>query len=92
VGDKAKAQLKAYKNNIQLSVNKLAKNGPNFLEAGSVAESVLESKAPFVIGSIFYNSFKSVIAYETTQVPFYTKESIAGSGNESASSAHYPMD
>ncbi|KAJ1567474.1 atp3 gamma subunit of the F1 sector of mitochondrial F1F0 ATP synthase, partial [Nowakowskiella sp. JEL0078] len=80
LGLKCKAQLnKDNKNRILLHFESVAKNQPNWTEAANVADSILKAGKEFDGVSIFYNMFKSVIAFETTRLPVHTIGSIEAS-------------
>lgn len=78
VGDKAKQVLqRVYAKNILLSVNDIGKKTITFTDASAIAAEILNSGFEFDSGDIFYNKFKSVISYKTTQYPFYSADIIS---------------
>ncbi|KAJ1549975.1 atp3 gamma subunit of the F1 sector of mitochondrial F1F0 ATP synthase, partial [Nowakowskiella sp. JEL0078] len=80
LGLKCKAQLnRDNKELIALHFESVAKNQPNWTEAANVADSILKLGKEFDGVSIFYNKFKSVIAFETTRLPVYTVGTIEAS-------------
>ena len=68
LGDKAKPQIaREQRKQIKISINQLGKSQPTIADAVSI-HNFLKSKLPGYIDRntlIVYNSFKSVIAYET---------------------------
>jgi F-type H+-transporting ATPase subunit gamma len=65
---------------IKFTFEGVAKNAPSWVESATVADILLQSKTPFDAGSIIYNQFKSVIAFEASKLPVYTSESLKESG------------
>jgi F-type H+-transporting ATPase subunit gamma len=81
VGDKPKAQIsRQARNNIVMSFNSIGKSIPTFKEASSIAELIMTSKVEATSVSIYYNYFKSVIAYELAIIKPLTKDMINASG------------
>ena len=82
LGQKAKSQVtREYKNQVKITFDGVAKNAPLWSEAASIADEIIRSKVEFDAGKIFYNSFKSVIAFETTTLPVHSWETISSSRN-----------
>jgi len=80
IGDKAKAMLaKQYPNNMLMMFNDFGKRPPTFGDATTVANSILDSGYEFDQGIILYNRFKSVVSYETTEVPIFSMDAISKS-------------
>ena len=80
LGQKAKSQVqREYKNSIVLSFDGVAKNIPTWNEAALIADAVLSSKTNYDSGKVFYNSFKSVIAFETLSMDLYNLEALLAS-------------
>jgi len=79
VGDKVKAILqRLYAPNMLISFNDYGKRPPVFEDASAVANSILECGYEFDTGVLIYNKFRSVVAYDTTEVPLHTLETILG--------------
>ena len=73
LGDKAKAQLqRELRAEIQLSFNQIGKATPTFAEACAVADTIRAEGVEFDRAEMIYNQFRSVIAYEATQLPVYS--------------------
>ncbi len=80
LGQKAKSQItREYKMGVKLTFDGVAKNAPTWMESALIADEILNSKQKFEAGKIFYNSFKSLIAFETKTLPIYSTESIKNS-------------
>ena len=60
----------------------VAKNTPNWAEAATIADQVLRNET--TVGwekmVLYFNKFKSVIAFETTPIEVYSQKAIAESG------------
>merc|ERR1712055_265665 len=66
-GDKAKAALqRTHPGNILCAMNELGRKPPLFEEASFIAEQVQDTGYEFDVCKMFYNRFKSAIAYEMT--------------------------
>lgn len=61
-----------------VSFNDYGKKPPVFEDASAVANAILESGFEFDTGALIYNKFKTVVAYETTEIPLHTLETILG--------------
>jgi len=79
IGDKARSILqRVYASNMLFSVNDIGKKNITFLDASMIAEEILNSGFEYDSGEIVYNRFKSVIAYTTTNEPFYSTDLVSG--------------
>lgn len=77
VGDKSRAQLKRiYGDKFLLVVTEIGRKPPTFADAGRIAEAIMSSGYEFESGSIYYNWFKSVVSYKTSQIPLFNEASI----------------
>lgn len=82
LGMKARNQIqREYRSNIQATFDQVTKNFPTWIEAATIGDHVLKIGTECnVTGTrVFYNKFKSVIAYDTTSVPVFTLDAIAAS-------------
>jgi F-type H+-transporting ATPase subunit gamma len=81
VGQKARAQLaREYRRRIVMTFDQVAKAQATWREAALVTDELYAAKALDVdSGRIFYNAFKSVIAFETTALPTYSLKAIEAS-------------
>jgi len=79
IGDKARSILqRVYASNMLFSVNDIGKKNITFLDASLIASEILNSGFEYDSGEIVYNRFKSVIAYNTTNEPFYSTDLVSG--------------
>jgi len=82
VGDKARAQLaRVYPQNMLLQVTEVGRTAPTFEDAAAVAAAIINSGYEFGSGRIYYNKFKSVVAYETMTLPMFTSDAITATEN-----------
>ncbi|XP_060081347.1 ATP synthase subunit gamma, mitochondrial-like [Ylistrum balloti] len=82
VGDKAKAILqRPFAKNMLLSFNEIGKKPPLFQDAATVAQSILDSGFKFDVANMYYNTYKTVVSYETTELPLYTADTLFASKN-----------
>lgn len=77
VGDKAKLMLaRQFTSNVMMMFNDFGKKPPQFGDAREVASQILQSDFEFDRGIIIYNRFKSVVSYDTTEIPIFSRASI----------------
>jgi len=77
IGDKAKAMLaKVYPANVLMMFNDFGKKPPQFGDALTVANEILQCGLEFDKGILVYNRFKSVVSYNTTEMPIFSLEAI----------------
>jgi F-type H+-transporting ATPase subunit gamma len=81
IGDKARGILsRLYKDYMLMHFVDIGKRPPVFEDAAKVAQEILKCPFEFDVGEMYYNIFRSVVAYRTTVMPVHTAESIvAGS-------------
>lgn len=76
VGDKSRAILqRLYGKNIAVVANEVGRKPPTFLDAAKIAQQV--AKQNFSSGKIVYNQFKSVVSYNTSELPLFSQTAIA---------------
>lgn len=72
IGDKSRAILqRLYGKNIIMVANEVGRKPPTFLDASKIANAILNSGYEFTTGKIVYNRFKSVVSYQTQDLPLY---------------------
>jgi len=77
IGDKAKAVLsRTMPQNILYSFNDYGKRPPLFSDASLVANTILNSGYDYDRSTLIYNMFKSVISYETSEMPLFSAKAI----------------
>merc|ERR1711963_560472 len=73
VGDKSRAQLsRMFKNQILCVGSEIGRLPPQFGDASKIASAIMNSGFEFDHGRLFYNQFKSVVSYKTSQIPIYS--------------------
>jgi len=78
VGDKSRTMLqRQYGNNILFHFSDIGKRPPTFLDASEVANSILNCGFAFDFGEMYYNRFRSVVAYTTLTAPIFTSDKVA---------------
>jgi F-type H+-transporting ATPase subunit gamma len=78
VGDKSRAILRRqYGNHIILAANEIGRLPPTFTDASKLTAAILGSGYDFASGKIIYNRFKSVVSYQTTEIPIFSLNSVA---------------
>lgn len=77
VGDKAKAILsRTLPQNILYSFNDYGKRPPTFGDASLVANTILNCGFDYDRSTLIFNTFKSVISYDTTELPLFSNKAI----------------
>merc|ERR1712055_1063441 len=72
VGDKSRAQLsRLFKKQILTVGSEIGRLPPQFGDASKIANAILNSGYEFDSGRLFYNKFKSVVSYQTSEIPVY---------------------
>lgn len=78
IGDKSRAALRRqFGRNILAAYNDFGKKPPTFEDATTVADFVINCGFKFERGIIIYNQFKSVVSYNTTEIPVFSSEAIS---------------
>lgn len=81
IGDKARAQLKRlYGNSILMHFKDIGKKPPTFADASYIAQQISASGYEFETADIYYNTFKSVVSYQTTVQPLYSQALVGQAG------------
>merc|ERR1711963_597558 len=69
IGDKSRTILqRTHNQNILFHVSEVGKKAPSFSDATAVAQEILASGYEFNTGNIFFNIFRSVVSYDTSEV------------------------
>jgi len=75
VGDKSRALLqRLYAQNIAVVANEVGRKPPTFLDASKVANELVQFN--YDSGKIVYNRFKSVVSYQTEEVPLVSAKAM----------------
>merc|ERR1711983_181170 len=73
VGDKSRAQLgRLFAKNILCVGSEIGRLPPQFGDASKIASAIMTSGFEFDHGRLFYNQFKSVVSYKTSQISIYS--------------------
>merc|ERR1712226_1159491 len=77
VGDKSRAQLsRLFGKQILMVGNEIGRLPPQFGDASKVAENILGSDFEYDVGNLYYNEFKSVVSYKTSEMPIFSANSV----------------
>jgi len=77
VGDKSRSMLaRIMPESIMMTFNEVGKKPPTFADASLVAREICDSGYKFDCGSLYYNVFRSVVSYKTTELPIYSLETV----------------
>ncbi|XP_042903445.1 ATP synthase subunit gamma, mitochondrial [Parasteatoda tepidariorum] len=78
IGDKSRAMLRRhFGQNIMAVYSDYGKKPPTFEDATMVADYVINCGFTFEKGLIIFNRFKSVVSYQTTEVPVFSADAIS---------------
>ncbi|KAG8237421.1 hypothetical protein J437_LFUL017269 [Ladona fulva] len=73
VGDKSRAILQSlYGKNFLFCCNEIGRKPPTFQDAAKLTNEILKSGYEFTSGKIIYNRFKTVVSYNTTELPLFS--------------------
>jgi len=76
VGDKQKGLLaRLFSDKILMHFAELGKKPPVFQDAAQITHAILDTE--FDYGEMYFNVFKTVVSYNTTKMPLYTKDSVS---------------
>jgi len=77
VGDKSRSLMqRLFGANILFAVKEIGRKVPIFEDASQVATAIIDSGYQFDSGSIVFNKFKSVVSYQTTEIPIFSLNAI----------------
>merc|ERR1712179_160251 len=73
IGDKSRAQLqRTHADSILFQVGEIGRLPASFADAGAIATEILNTGVDYGSGTLVYNKFKSVVSYQTSELPFFT--------------------
>merc|ERR1712012_463249 len=82
VGDKSRAFFQRFFPKQVLMVgSEIGRLPPTFNDAAKVANAILTSGYEFDKGALLFNYYKSVVSNETTEIPIYSQDIVAGAEN-----------
>jgi len=77
VGDKSRSILqRLFGKNILFAVKEIGRKVPLFEDASRIATAIIDSGYQYDSGAIIYNKFKSVVSYNTSEIPIFSLNSI----------------
>ncbi|TPX58442.1 hypothetical protein PhCBS80983_g03119 [Powellomyces hirtus] len=92
VGQKARAQLQRdSRKNIAVTFDGVAKNLPSWNEAALIADEIIKAGVQFETAQIIFNQFKSVIAFDTVNVPVHSYKALSESPKLAAYEVEDPV-
>merc|ERR1712203_887529 len=82
VGDKSRAQLgRLFSKNIICVGSEIGRLPPQVGDAAKIASQIMTCGFEFNVGKAYYNKFKSIVSYQTTELPLYTSETVKAAPN-----------
>jgi len=82
VGDKSRAFMQRFFPKQLIMVgSEIGRLPPTFNDAAKIANAIMTCGHEFDSGKLIYNYYKSVVSYETTEIPIYSQESVSGAEN-----------
>jgi len=77
VGDKSRAQLaRLFAKNILCVGSEIGRLPPQFGDASKIASAILNSGFEYDIGKMYYNQFRSVVSYKTSELPIFSQAAV----------------
>ncbi|XP_076064287.1 ATP synthase, gamma subunit isoform X2 [Oratosquilla oratoria] len=77
VGDKSRAMLqRGFADNIIMQITEVGRKPATFGDASKIATEILNSGYEFGSGKIVFNRFKSVVSYNTSELPIFNVDAI----------------
>jgi len=82
VGDKSRAQLgRLFSKNIICVGSEIGRLPPQFGDAAKIASQIMTCGFQFDLGKAYFNKFKSIVSYQTTELPLYTLDTVKAAPN-----------
>merc|ERR1739838_692791 len=82
VGDKSRAQLsRLFAKNILCVGSEIGRLPPQFGDATKIASAILNAGFEYDAGKLVYNKYKSVVSYQTSELPIYSLGAVNGGDN-----------
>merc|ERR1712018_237855 len=77
VGDKSRAQLaRLFAKNILCVGSEIGRLPPQFGDASKIASAILNSGFEYDMGKLYYNQFRSVVSYKTSELPIFSQSAV----------------
>jgi len=82
VGDKSRAQLgRLFAKNIICVGSEIGRLPPQFGDGAKIASAIMTCGFEFDVGKAYFNKFKSIVSYNTTELPLYTVDTVKAAPN-----------
>merc|ERR1712020_129549 len=82
VGDKSRAQIaRLFKDQIVSVGSDIGRLPPQFGDASKIANAILNSGFEFDNGKLYYNKFRSVVSYKTSELPIFPVSTVEKAAN-----------
>merc|ERR1712072_1189797 len=82
VGDKSRAQIsRLFRENIICVGSEIGRLPPQFGDAAKIASLIMTCGFQFDFGKAYFNKFKSIVSYQTTELPLYTLDTVKAAPN-----------
>merc|ERR1711935_512501 len=79
VGDKSRAQLsRLFAKNILSVGSEIGRLPPQFGDASKIASAILNAGFEYDAGKMLFNRYKSVVSYQTSELPIYSLGAVNG--------------
>lgn len=77
VGDKSRAILqRLFASQIVFVANEVGRLPPTFIDASKVASEIVSSGCDYTDGKIVYNKFKTVVSYNLSDIPIFSRATV----------------
>merc|ERR1712226_588412 len=79
VGDKSRAFMaRFFPKNLIMVGSEIGRLPPTFNDAAKIANAIMTCGHEFDSGKLLYNYYKSVVSYDTTEIPIFSQEAVLG--------------
>jgi len=79
VGDKSRAFMaRFFPKNLIMVGSEIGRLPPTFNDAAKIANAIMTCGHEFDSGKLLYNYYKSVVSYDTTEIPIFSQEAVTG--------------
>merc|ERR1719295_2004811 len=79
VGDKSRAFMQRFFPKQLIMVgSEIGRLPPTFNDAAKIANAIMTCGHEFDSGKLLYNYYKSVVSYDTTEIPIFSQEAVTG--------------
>jgi len=79
VGDKSRAFMaRFFPKQLIMVGSEIGRLPPTFNDAAKIANAIMTCGHDFDNGKLLYNYYKSVVSYDTTEIPIFSQEAVTG--------------